>query len=219
MLFRSDYCALNIAADEHFYRFDLKTPSAVFRDIHFSFPGIINVENAVAACSAALLSGVMIEEIRKALVCFRGVKRRFDMRVDLPDFVYIDDYAHHPVEIKAFIDSIRTQYPGKRISCVFQPHLFTRTRDHAAAFARVLDLLEDVIIMPIYPAREEPIPGVDSGLIIREMKNKNVRLLAAGDVVEAVRYDETDILVTIGAGDIDRLVKPFEEKINSLYKQ
>lgn len=215
----ADYCALNVTADEHFYRFDLKTPAGIFRDIHFSFPGIINVENAVAACSAALLSGAMIEEIRKALICFRGVKRRFDIRVNLPDIVYIDDYAHHPVEIKAFIDSIKTQYPGKRITGVFQPHLFSRTRDHAGAFAEVLDLLENIILMPVYPAREEPIPGVDSGLIMKEMKNKNVQLLTADKVVEAVNYNETDILLTIGAGDVDRLVRPFEEKIKNLYRE
>lgn len=209
----ADYCALNVAADEHFYRFDLKTPSGIFRDMHFSFPGIINVENAVAACTVALLSGVMIEEIRKALVCFRGVKRRFDIRINLPGFVYIDDYAHHPVEIRAFINSIRTQYPGRRITGVFQPHLFSRTRDHAGSFARVLDLLENVILMPIYPAREEPIPGVDSEMILKEMKNKNVRLLPADQVVDAVPYDKTDILVTIGAGSIDRLVRPLEERI------
>jgi UDP-N-acetylmuramate--alanine ligase len=213
----ADYCALNVVADEHFYRFDLKTPSGIYRDIHFSFPGIINVENAVAACAAALLSGVMIEEIRKALICFRGVKRRFDIRINLTDIVYIDDYAHHPVEIKAFIDSIKTQYPGKRITGVFQPHLFSRTRDHADAFAEVLDLLENVIVMPVYPAREEPIAGVGSEIIIRKMKSKNVQILTADRVVDAVRYEETDILLTIGAGDIDRLVRPFEEKIKSLY--
>ena len=213
----ADYSAINVVADEHFYRFDLKTPSGVYRDLHFSFPGVINVENAVAACAAALLSGVMIEEIRKALICFRGVKRRFDIRITLPDIIYIDDYAHHPVEIRAFISSIRAQYPGRKITGVFQPHLFTRTRDHAVAFAEVLDLLENVILMPVYPAREEPIPGIGSEIIVKAMKNRNVQIVDSARVVESVKFDHTDILVTIGAGDIDRLVKPFEEKIRKLY--
>lgn len=213
----ADYSAINVVADEHFYRFDLKTPSGVYRDLHFSFPGIINVENAVAACAAALLSGVMIEEIRKALICFRGVKRRFDIRITLPDIIYIDDYAHHPVEIRAFISSIRAQYPGRKITGVFQPHLFTRTRDHAVAFAEVLDLLENVILMPVYPAREEPIPGIGSEIIVKAMKNSNVQIVDSARVVESVKFDHTDILLTIGAGDIDRLVKPFEEKIRKLY--
>ncbi len=213
----ADYSAINVVADEHFYRFDLKTPSGVYRDLHFSFPGVINVENAVAACAAALLSGVMIEEIRKALICFRGVKRRFDIRITLPDIIYIDDYAHHPVEIRAFISSIRAQYPGRKITGVFQPHLFTRTRDHAVAFAEVLDLLENVILMPVYPAREEPIPGIGSEIIVKAMKNSNVQIVDSARVVESVKFDHTDILLTIGAGDIDRLVKPFEEKIRKLY--
>ncbi|MDX9930269.1 MAG: UDP-N-acetylmuramate--L-alanine ligase [Bacteroidales bacterium] len=213
----ADYSALNITPDSHFYRFDLKTPSGVFRDMHFSLPGVINVENAVAASAVALLSGAMIEEVRKALVCFRGVRRRFDLRLSLPGMIYIDDYAHHPEEIRAFTESIREQYGRSRITGIFQPHLYTRTRDHAESFARALDMLDSVILMPVYPAREEPIPGVESYLIRDAMKMKDVKIIAARGVVDAVDLANTDVLVTIGAGDIDRLVKPLEDKIKAIY--
>ena len=171
----ADFAATNIVPDEHFYRFDLKTPDEMLRDIHFSFPGLINVENAVAASAVALLNGVTPEELRKALLCFRGVKRRFDIRMSYPEIVYIDDYAHHPEEIKACINSVREQYGNKRITGIFQPHLFSRTRDHAASFAEALDVLDHVILMPVYPAREEPIPGVGSELILNKMKLDDVR--------------------------------------------
>jgi UDP-N-acetylmuramate--alanine ligase len=215
----ADYSAINIQPDEHFYRFDLKGPTGILRDIHFSFPGLINVENAVAASAVALLSGVMAEELRKALLCFRGVKRRFDLRINYPEIIYIDDYAHHPEEIKACISSVREQYGAKRITGIFQPHLFTRTRDHASAFAAALDQLDRVILLPIYPAREEPIPGVESELILKEMKLPGVTILPKEKVVDAISFPDTDVLITIGAGDIDRLVKPIEERINILYRQ
>lgn len=213
----ADYSAINITPEDHFYRFDLKTPAGILRDIHFSFPGLINVENAVAASALALMSGVMAEEIRKALICFRGVKRRFDIRVNYPSIVYIDDYAHHPEEIKAFINSIREQYRGKSITGVFQPHLYSRTSDHAASFAEALDTLDSVILMPIYPAREEPIPGVESEIILEKMQLPGVRIVKSDGVVNAIDFENTQVLLTIGAGDIDRLVKPIEEKIKSLY--
>lgn len=215
----ADYCALNITPDGHFYRFDLKTPNGIFRDIHFSFPGLINVENAIGASAVALSSGVMIEEIRKALICFRGVKRRFDIRVNNGDIVYIDDYAHHPEEIRACINSIREQYPGKHITGIFQPHLYSRTRDHAGQFAAALDKLDKVILMPVYPAREEPIPGVGSEMILEKMRSPGVEILSGESVVDAIDYRTTDVLVTIGAGDIDRLVKPIEERIKTIYKR
>lgn len=213
----ADYAAINIIPDGHCYRFDLKTPSGIHRDIHFSFPGLINVENAVAAAAVALQSGVMAEEIRKALVCFRGVRRRFDIRVDRREIVYIDDYAHHPEEIKAFVDSIREQYPGRRITGIFQPHLFSRTRDHAATFAEALDKLEKVILMPIYPAREEPIPGVSTAMIRDLMQNGDVKIVEASGVPGAIDFGNTDVLATIGAGDIDRLAPVLENEIIKRY--
>ena len=178
-----------------------------------------NVENAVAASAVALLNGVTPEELRKALLCFRGVKRRFDIRMSYPEIVYIDDYAHHPEEIKACINSVREQYGNKRITGIFQPHLFSRTRDHAASFAEALDVLDHVILMPVYPAREEPIPGVGSELILNKMKLDDVRLLPKDKVLEFIRFEDTDVLITIGAGDIDRLVKPIEEKIRKHYQK
>jgi UDP-N-acetylmuramate--alanine ligase len=215
----ADFSAINVMAEEHFYRFDLKTPSGIIRDIHFSFPGLINVENAVAASTAALLNGVMEEELRKALICFMGVRRRFDVRIRYPEIVYIDDYAHHPEEIKACIDSVREQYAGRHITAVFQPHLFSRTRDHAAAFASALDVLDKVILMPVYPAREEPIPGVSSEMILSKMKLKGTKVIDRDAVLSAIDFKHTDLLLTIGAGDIDRLVKPIEEMIKSIYRK
>jgi len=215
----ADFAAINIVPDGHYYRFDLKTPSGIHRDIHLSFPGQINVENAVAASAVALLSGAVIEEIRKALICFRGVKRRFDIRTDRPEIVYIDDYAHHPEEIKAFIRSIREQYPGRRITGIFQPHLFSRTRDHAATFAEALDQLDNVLLMPIYPAREEPVPGVTTELIKGFMRSRNVKLVKPEEVTDAIDFGVTDVLATIGAGDIDRLVRPIEDAIGRMYNR
>jgi len=215
----ADYCALNITPQDNFYRFDLKTPSGILRDIHFSFPGLINVENAIGASAVALLNGVLAEELRKAMLCFRGVRRRFDIRINYPEIVYIDDYAHHPEEITACINSVREQYGNKRITGIFQPHLYSRTLNHADSFASSLDNLDRVILMPIYPAREEPMPGVESELILNKMKLPGVRVVAADKVLDSIRFEDTDVLITIGAGDIDRLVKPIEERIKTKYRQ
>lgn len=214
---RADYHAFNITAGDSFYRFDMKQPGGVLRDIHFSSPGIMNVENAVAASALALLCGVTESDLRKALLCYRGIKRRFDLRVSLPEIVYIDDYAHHPVEIAACVRSVREQYPGRKITAVFQPHLYSRTRDHAATFAEELDKLDSVILMPVYPAREEPIPGIDTSLILKNMKLPGVKICDFSEVVREIDYMSSDVIITIGAGSIDRLVKPIEERIREIY--
>ena len=149
---------------------------------------------------------------------FNGVKRRFDVRVNVQGLTYVDDYAHHPEEIKACITSLLGYFGDRKITGVFQPHLFSRTLDHAAGFAEVLDQLDEVILLPIYPAREKPIPGVTSELILEKMRLPNKLLLKKDELVEYLDPDKLDVLVTIGAGDIDTLVAPIEEKLKNKVK-
>jgi UDP-N-acetylmuramate--alanine ligase len=185
----------------------------LIENLRFPFPGIINIENLTAAIAIALNCGVTEEEIRKAIILFRGVKRRFEIRVNLPGLTYIDDYAHHPEEIRACIRSVREYFTGRRITGIFQPHLFSRTRDHADGFARILDELDEVILLPIYPAREKSIPGISSELILEKMKLPDKKLLSMEEILPALDPDKLDVLVTIGAGDIDKLAEPIEEKL------
>jgi UDP-N-acetylmuramate--alanine ligase len=210
----SDFRAFNIKQEGECFFFDLKTPDKIIEKIRFPFPGRINIENAAAASSLALLNGVTEFELRKALLIFQGVQRRFDVRINRPGLTYIDDYAHHPEEIKACITSVREFFGGRRITGIFQPHLFSRTKDHAEGFAKILDTLDEVIILPIYPARENPMEGVTSSNIFDKMVNRNKRLLEKKDIPGALNIDKLDVLLTIGAGDIDRLVAPIEEELN-----
>jgi UDP-N-acetylmuramate--alanine ligase len=176
-----------------------------------SIPGFHNVENAVAAISVALQLGIAKEDIKKALSSFRGVKRRFEYHIKRKDLVYIDDYAHHPTEIKAFLESIRELYPGKKMTVIFQPHLFTRTRDFVEGFAESLDLADEIIMMNIYPARELPIKGVTSEIILNKMTNSKRKLVSDDELLEEVRKINNDIILTVGAGDIDRFVLPIKK--------
>jgi len=207
----ADFAAKNIVVKEGSYHFDLKTPFGEIKDLRLSYPGLMNVENAVAACSAALLNGVKEEEIRLSLPEYKGVVRRFDIRYSGKKTIYIDDYAHHPRELEATIRSVRDLYPGKKIVGIFQPHLFTRTRDFAEGFAKSLDLLDAALILEIYPAREEPIPGVDSGLILNYMNLENKVRCNKSDIPLILDNYDPDILITLGAGDIDRLAEPIIE--------
>jgi UDP-N-acetylmuramate--alanine ligase len=209
----ADYRSFNIRQTGDSYLFDLKTPEKIISDIHFTFPGVVNIENATAASAVALISGVTETELRKALLTFRGVTRRFDIRINFPGLVYIDDYAHHPEEIRACIGSVKEYFGGRKITGIFQPHLFSRTRDHAEGFAEILDKLDEAILLPIYPAREKPIEGVSSELIYEKMKLKNKRLLQKHDIPGSLDIDNLDVLITIGAGDIDRLVDPIEKEL------
>ena len=207
----ADFAARNISVKEGSYHFDLKTPFGEIKDLRLCYPGLLNVENAVAACAAALLNGVKEEEIIKALPEFKGVVRRFDIRYSGKKTIYIDDYAHHPRELEATIRSVRDFYPGKKITGIFQPHLFTRTRDFAEGFAKSLDLLDEALLMEIYPAREEPIEGVDAGLILKYMKLENKVRCNRDDFPSILENYDPEILITLGAGDIDRLAEPIVE--------
>jgi len=186
------------------------------KNMKLGLPGLFNVENAIAALAVAYLSGVNEQELRTGLGSFLGVKRRFDFRINNPGMVYIDDYAHHPAELRACITSARHLFPGKRISGIFQPHLYSRTRDFADEFALSLDLLDEIILLPIYPARELPIKGIDSEMLLQKIKNPNKTLLVKDQLVdELIKNEKLEVLLTLGAGDIDRLVPIIEEALKN----
>lgn len=197
------------------YHFTFQSPKEKWVDIIAGLPGTHNVENAVAAVVVALQLDLNEEQIREALSSFRGVKRRFEYHIKRSDFVLIDDYAHHPEELKACILSVKELYPEMSVTGVFQPHLFTRTRDFADEFARSLELLDDIILLPIYPARELPIPGIDSQMLLDKISGKPKKLVNKGDLLAELRSKPRQVLVMLGAGDIDALVTPVAEAFQS----
>jgi len=170
-----------------------------------------NVENAVAALAMALEAGMPLEAAAEGIATFKGIKRRFERVLEREDLVFIDDYAHHPTELKAAISAARELYPGRRITGLFQPHLYSRTRDFQRGFAEALDALDEAVLLDIYPAREEPIPGVSSELISRQMKKAGVPVLRKSEVTEYLKSHRPDVLMTLGAGDIDTLVEPIQQ--------
>lgn len=204
----SDFQATALTVEDGAYHFNLKTPFGVIENIRFGYPGLMNVENAVAASALALLSGVKPDELKAGLAIFKGVERRFDIRFRGEKTIYIDDYGHHPRELEATIRSVRHLWPDRKITGIFQPHLFTRTRDFATEFAESLDLLDEALVLEIYPAREEPIAGVDTGMILNLMKNKNNRRCSKSEFPAILDNYQPEILLTMGAGDIDRLIVP-----------
>ena len=203
-----DYCAYDIEYQQEISRFSLHTPNGDIENFSLPAHGIYNIWNATAAIAAVLeaFPYISIELIRQKISTFAGVKRRFDYIVRRDDFVYIDDYAHHPNEMRSFITAVREIYPDKKICGVFQPHLYTRTRDFADEFAAALDLLDQVILLPIYPAREKPIEGVTSEMLLQKMKNPDKRVLQKTGLLPYLLDHKPDVLLTIGAGDIDRLI-------------
>ncbi len=207
--------ASNIHISGTDFVFDFQGEKGTIKDISLSIPGYHNVENAIAAVAVALQLGIDHESIKSALGSFKGVKRRFEYQVKRSDIVYIDDYAHHPMEIKAFIGSVRSLYPNKKITAIFQPHLFTRTRDFVDGFAESLDMADEVILMNIYPARELPIEGITSKIILDKMKNTNKSIVPNEQLMDKVQQLHTDVIVTVGAGDIDRFVQPIKNLLEN----
>lgn len=203
-----DYCAYNIEYQQEISRFSLHTPNGEIENFSLPAHGIYNIWNVTAAIAAVLeaFPDISIELIRQKISTFAGVKRRFDYIVRRDDFVYIDDYAHHPNEMRSFISAVREIYHDKTICGVFQPHLYTRTRDFADEFSAALDLLDQIILLPIYPAREKPIEGVTSEMLLQKMKNPDKRVLQKSDLLPYLIDHKPEVLLTIGAGDIDRLV-------------
>lgn len=192
--------------------FNLHYPGGVIKDCVVGIPGWVNVENATAASAIALTYGIAPDKIKKALASFSGVKRRFDIQVRKPGCVYIDDYAHHPEEIKAALSSIRRAYPSSKLTAVFQPHLYTRTRDFAPEFAQALSLADKVILLDIYPARELPIPGVTSEIIFKDITSEKV-LIRREELMGYLQNEPVEVLATLGAGDIDRFVGEIAEML------
>lgn len=206
---KTDFFTENLILSDKGFMFDIHVPGGrIISNLRLKLPGRINVENAVAATAAAWLAGAEDDEIRNALAGFDGVSRRFDYRINTPDLVYIDDYAHHPVELKAAITSIRELFPGRKITGIFQPHLFSRTRDFASGFAESLDLLDELILLDIYPARELPVEGVTSEIIFNKMKLKNKVTCSMRELLSYMSGKKFEVLLTLGAGDIDRMVEP-----------
>jgi len=203
----------NIEKGAGYYRFDIKTPGERISNIRLLLPGRVSILNATAAAAAAIVSGVTPEEIRNGLLLYQGVQRRFDVRFASEDLIYIDDYAHHPGEINALISAVRDFWPGRSITGIFQPHLYTRTRDFARGFAEALDRLDEVILLTLYPAREKPIEGVSSDMIADLMKNRNVRVVTREQLPAAAAKTVKGVLLTIGAGDIDRFVEPITQML------
>ena len=186
--------------------FNLHYPGGVIEDCVVGIPGWVNIENATGAAAIGLTYGLDPQKIKEALASFAGVKRRFDLHVKKPGCVYIDDYAHHPEEIAAALSSIRNSNPGMKLTAVFQPHLFTRTRDFAPEFAEALSKADKLILLDIYPAREEPIPGVTSEIIFKDVTCAEKVLLKRAELMDYLKGEEIELLVTLGAGDIDRFV-------------
>lgn len=202
---------LNLMENSGYYSFDLKTPDGIIANCRLNFPGLLNVENAVGAASLAFLAGASADEIKYGLENYQGVLRRFEVKFKNDSQVYIDDYAHHPAELSATINSVRAMFPGKKITGIFQPHLYTRTRDFADDFAASLDLLDEAVLVPIYPAREEPLEGISSELILRKMKNANKFLVSKHEVIELLKEHVTEVVLTMGAGDIDGIGNEISE--------
>ncbi|WP_430810381.1 MULTISPECIES: UDP-N-acetylmuramate--L-alanine ligase [unclassified Carboxylicivirga] len=210
---KADFSAHNIRLVEGLYHFDMATPFGSIKGLQMGVPGLVNVENAVGAIALALLGGVAAEEVITALPSFQGIRRRFQYRIKSDDMVFIDDYAHHPEEIKATLKSVKALYPNLHLTVVFQPHLYSRTRDFASGFAAALDVADRVLLMDIYPARELPMEGVSSEMIANLMMNKNVEVVKRGNLSEALLREQPELVVTMGAGDIDKEVSVLEDHL------
>jgi UDP-N-acetylmuramate--alanine ligase len=209
----ADVFADNIRMKNGSYVFDVSIQDKRMEKLELNVGGMHNVENAVAAIAVAHAVGIAEEKIRKAISSFKGVKRRFEYIIKNEQQVFIDDYAHHPEELRALIGGARSLFPGKKCTIIFQPHLYTRTRDLADGFAAVLDRADEIILLPIYPARERPIGGVSSELIMEKMKNENKKVMQKEKIMEwlQINKNKVELIITAGAGDIDAMVEPIKE--------
>jgi len=210
---RADFHSSNLRLSEDgHYTFDLVYPGGTLRDIRSGALGWVNVENAVAAAAVCLCHGTDGQKLRRAIGSFQGVQRRLDEHVNLPGLTYIDDYAHHPAELRTAISSLKGIFPGRRITGIFQPHLYTRTRDFAPEFAAALSQLDRLILLDIYPAREEPIPGVTSEIIFKDVTTDKL-LITRDELMDTLRNEKIDVLATFGAGNIDRFIAPITQML------
>lgn len=214
---RGQFFADNITASSGFFEFDLHGFGKV-EHVKLGVPGFHNIENAIAAAVATSLCKVNITTISKALETFSGVKRRFEFVVKGKNVIYVDDYAHHPAEIEAFLRSMKSMYPRRKLTVVFQPHLYTRTRDFAEGFSKSLSLADELVLMDIYPARELPIPGVDADIIFKDVTSKSKIRTSKAELMDKIAKLDIDVIVTVGAGDIDTFVEPIKNLLLKKYE-
>lgn len=204
---KGNYFAQNLKIENHRMVFDMVFPGGIIKDIQMRIPGFHNIENAIAASALALFVGVSPEEIKTGINSFKGVKRRFEYHVETDEHVLIDDYAHHPAEITATLSSIKALYPKEKLTILFQPHLFSRTKDFLEDFAKSLSLADEVYLLDIYPARELPIPGINSELLLSKINSDNKQVISKIDFIDKMKSEKPRLLVTLGAGDIDLILK------------
>ena len=210
----ADYSAQNIKIINGRYEFDLKTPDQTLHDFKFNLPGRHNLSNAIMALAMSVEYGIPHQQLAKALASYTGVKRRFTYQIKTDDLVFIDDYAHHPEEINAVHQAVREMYPNKKVLAVFQPHLFSRTRDFADDFAKSLSQFDDVLLLDIYPARELPIEGITSEWLLTKIENKNKKIIQKTELISEIKASKAAVILTIGAGDIGEQVKYIKQALS-----
>ncbi len=210
----SDYTAQNIRIENGTYVFDVKTPIAILEDFKFNLPGRHNLSNALIALAMSVEYGLPRPQLAKALASYKGVKRRFTYQIKTDDLVFIDDYAHHPEEINAVHHAVREMYPNEKVLAIFQPHLFSRTKDFADEFAKALSQFDEVILLDIYPARELPIEGVNSSWLLSKISNQNKTLIGKKSLIKNIKLSSAKIILTIGAGDIGEEVKTIKKALS-----
>ena len=207
----SDYSAQNIKIENGSYVFDLQTLNGLYENFKFNLPGRHNLSNAIIALAMAAEYGCPYNQLAKALASYKGVKRRFTYQIKTDDFVFIDDYAHHPEEIKAVYQAVREMYPGKKVLAIFQPHLFSRTRDFIDDFADSLSKFDELLLLDIYPARELPIEGVTSKWLLNKIENSKKKLIQKSELINEIKKSDAQVVLTLGAGDIGEEVKYIKE--------
>jgi UDP-N-acetylmuramate--alanine ligase len=209
----ADYSAQNIKIENGTYHFDLKTPNGVVENFMFNLPGKHNLLNAITALAMAIQYGSPIPRLARALYSFKGVKRRFSYKIKSDKLVLIDDYAHHPAEIAAVNQAIREMHPEKKVLAVFQPHLFSRTRDFAEDFAESLALFDELLLLDIYPARELPIEGITSSWLLEKVNNNSKKLIQEENIIEEVKKSNPEVVVLMGAGSIGEEVESIKNAL------
>ncbi len=210
----SDYCIRNIKIEHGAYIFDLGTPNAELKGVKFNKPGRHNLLNGLVAFAMAIQGGSPPYRLAEALGTFKGVQRRFSYKIKTDDFIFIDDYAHHPTEIDAVLDAVSEMHPHKKVLAVFQPHLFSRTRDFGEDFAKSLSKFPNVLLLEIYPAREEPIAGITSKWLLDKMSSTNKKLIKKEELITEIKSQNPDLLITMGAGDIGLEVEKLKKQLD-----
>ena len=210
----SDYNIQNIKIENGTYVFDVKTPKTILENLRFNLPGRHNLSNALVALAMAVEYGCPHQQLAKALASYKGVMRRFSYHIKTDDFIFIDDYAHHPEEINAVHQAVREMYPNKKVLAIFQPHLFSRTKDFADDFAKSLSQFDELLLLNIYPARELPIAGVTSSWLLGKVKNKNKKLINKEQLLSEIYESKAQVVLTIGAGDIGEEVRKIKKEFS-----